>query len=129
MRIDIHSLTKRFGRTTVLDAVDLEVRPREFLGLLGPSGSGKTTLLRIMAGLESPEMGRVSFDGENALDLPLERREVGFVFQHYALFSHMTVFDNIAFGLEVRPRGRRPPKREIAERVNRLLDLVQLGRM
>src|SRR3954451_11757702 len=129
MRIDIHQLTKRFGPTTVLDAVDLEVRPREFLGLLGPSGSGKTTLLRIMAGLDWPESGRIAFDGEDALLRPIEEREVGIVFQHYALFSHMTVFDNVAFGLEVRPRRRRPSRKEIAERVAHLLDLVQLGGM
>src|SRR5919202_71035 len=127
MRIEIGGLRKSFGSTPVLDNINLEIREREFLGLLGPSGSGKTTLLRILAGLETPDRGRVLFNGRDARSLPLKERRVGFVFQHYALFGHMTVFDNVAFGLQVRPRGERPPRREIADRVHRLLALVQLG--
>ena len=126
MRIAIEQLTKRFGGTLVLDRVDLEIREREFLGLLGPSGSGKTTLLRILAGLEFADTGRVLFDGAEAQALPIAERQVGMVFQHYALFGHMTVFNNVAFGLKVRPRPSRPPRNEIAKRVERLLHLVQL---
>jgi sulfate transport system ATP-binding protein len=126
LRIEIEKLTKRFGSTLVLDAVGLEIREREFLGLLGPSGSGKTTLLRILAGLDFAEEGRVLFDGRDAGTLPIEARQVGIVFQHYALFGHMSVFDNVAFGLKVRPRSSRPSRREIAASVERLLQLVQL---
>ena len=126
MRIEIDKLDKAFGPTAVLRDIDLEIREREFLGLLGPSGSGKTTLLRILAGLEFADRGRVLFNGQDALSLPVRERRVGFVFQHYALFGHMTVFDNVAFGLQVRPRGERPPRREISDRVHRLLALVQL---
>ena len=127
LRIQVHTLTKRFGPTLVLDNVNLEIQGREFLGLLGPSGSGKTTLLRILAGLEFADEGRLLFDGKDAQSLPVEQRQVGIVFQHYALFGHMSVFDNVAFGLQVRPRGSRPTRKEIATRVDRLLDLVQLG--
>src|SRR3954447_17277997 len=126
MRIAVEQLTKRFGATLVLDRVDLEIGEREFLGLLGPSGSGKTTLLRILAGLEFADTGRVLFDDAEAQALPIAERQVGMVFQHYALFGHMTVFNNVAFGLKVRPRPSRPPRNEIAERVERLLHLVQL---
>src|SRR5215218_2206599 len=126
MRIAVEQLTKRFGATLVLDRVDLEIGEREFLGLLGPSGSGKTTLLRILAGLEFADTGRVLFDGAEAQALPIAERQVGMVFQHYALFGHMSVFNNVAFGLKVRPRPSRPPRNEIAERVERLLKLVQL---
>jgi len=126
VQIVIEDLTKRFGPTVVLDHVKLEIREGEFLGLLGPSGSGKTTLLRVLAGLEWPDEGQVLFDGNDALALALEDRSVGFVFQHYALFPHMRVFDNIAFGLQVLPRRSRPKKAEIANRVSRLLELVQL---
>jgi sulfate/thiosulfate transport system ATP-binding protein len=127
VRIEIENLTKTFDTTVVLDRIDLEIREREFLGLLGPSGSGKTTLLRILAGLDVPDSGTVRFDGQDALSLPREQRQVSFVFQHYALFNHMTVFDNVAFGLEVRPRGKRPAPNEIARRVEELLELVQLA--
>ena len=127
MRIEIDRLDKAFGPTTVLRGIDLDIREREFLGLLGPSGSGKTTLLRILAGLELPDRGRVLFNGRDALSLPVKERRVGFVFQHYALFGHMTVFGNVAFGLHVRPRHDRPARREIADRVHRLLELVQLA--
>jgi sulfate transport system ATP-binding protein len=126
VEIQVEDLTKSFGSTLVLDRIELKIREGEFLGLLGPSGSGKTTLLRVLAGLDWPEQGRVLFDGVDVLDVPLEQRPVGLVFQHYALFPHMRVFDNVAFGLEVMPRRRRPPKQEIADRVERLLELVQL---
>src|SRR3954449_2720330 len=126
MQIAIEGLTKRFGSTVVLDNIDLEIRQHEFLGLLGPSGSGKTTLLRILAGLEFADLGRVLFDGREAQMLPIQERQVGLVFQHYALFGHMTVFNNVAFGLQVRPKHRRPTRQEIAAKVERLLGLVQL---
>jgi sulfate transport system ATP-binding protein len=105
VHIKIDGVNKRFADTVVLDAIDLEIREKEFLGLLGPSGSGKTTLLRILAGLDIPDVGTVLFNGQNALALPAGERQVGFVFQHYALFNHMTVHDNVAFGLHVRPRN------------------------
>ena len=126
MQIAIQGLTKNFGPTVVLDSIDLEIGEREFLGLLGPSGSGKTTLLRILAGLEFADRGHVLFDGREAQLLPVDERQVGLVFQHYALFGHMTVFNNVAFGLKVRPRQRRPDRQEIAAKVERLLGLVQL---
>jgi sulfate/thiosulfate transport system ATP-binding protein len=126
MDIDIQAITKRFNAYTALDAVNLQVRNGELLALLGPSGSGKTTLLRIIAGLENADSGAVLFGGENALERHPRDRGVGFVFQHYALFRHMTVFDNIAFGLNVRPRSSRPSKAEIAARVGKLLKMVQL---
>ena len=126
MPLTINSLTKTFKGFAALDGVDLEVADGEFLALLGPSGSGKTTLLRIMAGLDQPDGGGVAFDGEDFLALTPRQRRVGLVFQHYALFRHMTVADNIAFGLNVRPRKDRPSKAAIAERVAELLRLVQL---
>ncbi|WP_434622976.1 sulfate/molybdate ABC transporter ATP-binding protein [Azospirillum sp. B2RO_4] len=127
MAIQVSGITKRFNDFTALDSVDLEVRSGELLALLGPSGSGKTTLLRIMAGLESPDAGGLLLNGEEALGLKPRDRQVGFVFQHYALFRHMTVFENVAFGLKVRPRGQRPSSTEIRRRVTELLDLVQLS--
>jgi sulfate transport system ATP-binding protein len=128
MSIQVSHLRKTFGSFTALDGVDLNVEPGKLVALLGPSGSGKTTLLRIIAGLEyaDPGSGRILFHGEDVTDLPAGKRRVGFVFQHYALFRHMTVFDNIAFGLRVRKRKERPERGEIANRVNRLLKLVQL---
>jgi sulfate transport system ATP-binding protein len=126
VKIQVENLRKRFGSTLVLDTVNLEIQEREFLGLLGPSGSGKTTLLRVLAGLEFADGGRVLFDGKDAQTLPVEQRQVGIVFQHYALFGHMSVFSNVAFGLQVRPRHKRPSRREIAAKVERLLGLVQL---
>src|SRR5215212_4980725 len=126
VKIQVENLRKRFGSTLVLDTVNLEIQEREFLGLLGPSGSGKTTLLRVLAGLEFADGGRVLFDGKDAQTLPVEQRQVGIVFQHYALFGHMSVFNNVAFGLQVRPRHKRPSRREIAAKVERLLGLVQL---
>jgi sulfate transport system ATP-binding protein len=124
--IDIVDVTRQFGAHRALDGVTLNVRAGELLALLGPSGSGKTTLLRIIAGLDMPDSGRVLFGGEDALARTVPQRRVGFVFQHYALFRHMTVFENVAFGLRVRPRGERLPRAEITRRVDELLHLVQL---
>ena len=127
MAIQVSGITKQFGSYRALDSVDLEVRSGELLALLGPSGSGKTTLLRIMAGLEHADAGSLQLHGEEALGLKPRERQVGFVFQHYALFRHMTVFDNVAFGLKVRPRGQRFGSAEIRRRVMTLLELVQLA--
>jgi sulfate/thiosulfate transport system ATP-binding protein len=127
MKISVIDVSKRFGSFAALDHVNLEVRSGELLALLGPSGSGKTTLLRIIAGLDWPDQGQVQFDGEDALARSAGERHVGFVFQHYALFRHMTVFENIAFGLRVKPRHERPGEEEIHARVQKLLSLVQLG--
>jgi sulfate transport system ATP-binding protein len=127
MRISILNVTKRFGDFTALDGVKLDVRTGELIALLGPSGSGKTTLLRIVAGFEWPDEGEVHFDGEDALSHSVGERNVGFVFQHYALFRHMTVYENIAFGLRARPRRYRHSDQEIRKRVDKLLDLVQIG--
>ncbi len=124
--IEARGITKRFGDFVALRDVGLEVKEGELLALLGPSGSGKTTLLRILAGLEFPNVGSVHFDGEDATDRSARDRRVGFVFQHYALFRHMTVFENVAFGLRVKPRRTRPGRAEIRARVEELLALVQL---
>ena len=126
MNIEVRSLSKTFGAFKALDGVDLKVAKGELLALLGPSGSGKTTLLRIIAGLDWPDSGDVAFDGENALARGAGERHVGFVFQHYALFRHMTVFENVAFGLRVQPRAVRKSEAAIRARVKELLDLVQL---
>ena len=126
MSLAVTGVEKRYGRFPALKGVSLEVRPGEFLALLGPSGSGKTTLLRVIAGLETPDAGRVDFEGEDFLALSPRERRVGLVFQHYALFRHMSVADNIAFGPRSRPGPQRPPRAEIDERVRRLLALVQL---
>jgi sulfate transport system ATP-binding protein len=126
MPLTISALSKAFGRYPALNDVSLTAADGEFLALLGPSGSGKTTLLRILAGLERPDAGEVRFGGEDLLSVPVRRRGVGMVFQHYALFRHMTVEQNIAFGLEVRPRARRPARSTIAARVAELLELMQL---
>src|SRR5215471_21804147 len=125
MRISILDVTKRFGDFIALDQVRLEVRSGELLALLGPSGSGKTTLLRIIAGLDWPDEGEVHFDGEDALSRSVGERNVGFVFQSYALFRHMTVFENVAFGLRARRRRLRLKPGEIRARVKKLLELVQ----
>src|SRR6478752_8614104 len=127
MKISVLDVSKRFGDFAALDRVNLEVRSGELLSLLGPSGSGKTTLLRIAAGLEWPDQGEVHFDGEDALSRSVGERNVGFVFQNYALFRPMTVFENVAFGLRARPRRLRPSEAEIRARVKQLLELVQLG--
>jgi sulfate transport system ATP-binding protein len=122
MSIEIRKVTKRFGDFTAVDDVSLEVASGSLTALLGPSGSGKSTLLRIVAGLEFPDSGEVRLSGEDATELSPQKREVGFVFQHYAAFKHMTVRDNVAFGLKIRKR----PKAEIAARVDELLKLVGL---
>jgi len=124
--IEVKNIVKKFGAFAALDGVDLKIANGELLALLGPSGSGKTTLLRIIAGLDWPDSGEVSFDGEDALARGAGERQVGFVFQHYALFRHMTVFENVAFGLRVQPRAVRKNEAGIRARVKELLDLVQL---
>ena len=128
MSISIQSISKTFGSYKALEDVSLEVPNGSLTALLGPSGSGKTTLLRIVAGLEFADdgPGKICFHGENVGNIPAGQRGVGFVFQHYALFRHMTVAQNIAFGLTVLPRNKRPPKAEIRQRVHELLDLVKL---
>ena len=126
LALEIKGISKAYGRFPALKDVSLQAKDKEFLALLGPSGSGKTTLLRVLAGLETPDAGEVRFDDEDFLSLPVRRRKVGMVFQHYALFRHMTVAQNIAFGLTVRKRSERPAKSEIADRVQHLLQLVQL---
>jgi len=123
MSIEIRSVTKRFGAFTALDGISLEIPDGSLTAVLGPSGSGKSTLLRIVAGLERPDSGEVLLAGEDATRLTPQRRNVGFVFQHYAAFKHLTVRDNVAFALTIRKR----PKQEIRERVDELLDLVQLS--
>jgi sulfate/thiosulfate transport system ATP-binding protein len=126
MSIQVSHLSKRFGTFAALDDVSFTVGQGELLALLGPSGSGKTTLLRIIAGLEHADAGTVLFDGDDAARRDARDRGVGFVFQHYALFRHMTVFENVAFGLRVRPRAARPPEADIRRKVTDLLALVQL---
>ena len=126
MSIEVRGLNKAFGPTVVCDNLNLTVPAGELVALLGPSGSGKTTLLRIMAGLEVPDSGSVLFHGEDTTGTDVRERNVGFVFQHYALFNHMTIFENVAFGLRVRPKSRRPTEEQIAEKVHALLKLVQL---
>jgi sulfate transport system ATP-binding protein len=122
MSITVKNVTKRFGSFVALDDVSLEVPAGELLALLGPSGSGKTTLLRIISGLETADRGAVYYQDEDVTDAAVRERNVGFVFQHYALFRHMNVFDNVAFGLKVRGRSRS----EISDRVHELIRLVQL---
>jgi len=129
MSIEIENIGKQFGSFTALSDVNLSIPSGELVALLGPSGSGKTTLLRIIAGLETADGGRILFNGEDTTHSHVRERKVGFVFQHYALFKHMTVFDNVAFGLNVRPRETRPSKGEIRDKVHELLRLVQLEAM
>ncbi|HLL12014.1 MAG TPA: sulfate ABC transporter ATP-binding protein [Rubrivivax sp.] len=126
MSIEVRNLNKRFGNTVVCDNLNLDIPTGELVALLGPSGSGKTTLLRIIAGLEVPDSGSVRFQGEDATHTDVRDRNVGFVFQHYALFGHMTIFENVAFGLRVRPKSTRPGEAEIRSKVMELLKLVQL---
>ena len=126
MSIQICGVGKRFGNFVALDNIELDIPTGELVALLGPSGCGKTTLLRIIAGMESADSGHVKFAGEEATHLHARERNVGFVFQHYALFRHMSVFENVAFGLRVKPRSERPPEAEIRRRVMDLLKLVQL---
>ena len=126
MDLHIQAIAKRYATVAALDSVDLDVASGELVALLGPSGSGKTTLLRVIAGLLQPDSGRLLFGDQDATRLSLRERNVGFVFQHYALFKHMSVAENIAFGLRSRPRARRPDKAAIAQRVQELLNLIQL---
>ncbi len=126
MSIEVRNLNKRFGATVVCDDINLHIPSGELVALLGPSGSGKTSLLRIIAGLEVPDSGSVRFHGEDATHTDVRDRQVGFVFQHYALFGHMTIFENVAFGLRVRPKPTRPSDAEIKSKVMALLKLVQL---
>ena len=126
MRVDLAGIAKRYGKSVALDHIDLSVEDGELVALLGPSGSGKTSLLRIIGGLEPPSSGRILFDGADATAMPPADRGIGFVFQHYALFRHMTVFENVAFGLRVRKRGERPRAADIRRLVEELLNLVQL---
>src|SRR6202167_3325962 len=126
MSISVRGIRKDFGHFEALKDVDLEIPDGQLVALLGPSGSGKTTLLRIITGLEFADSGTVEFNGSDITDKTARERHVGFVFQHYALFRHMTVFENIAFGLRVRPRNLRPSKEQIKKKVNELLGLIQL---
>jgi sulfate transport system ATP-binding protein len=129
MSVEVKNVTKKFGSFTALDNVSLKVESGELVALLGPSGSGKTTLLRTIAGLEFPDPGggaQVLFYGEDVTQIPASERKAGFAFQHYALFRHMSVFENIAFGLRVRPKSTRPSEADIRARVEKLLHLIQL---
>lgn len=127
MQIVIQNLNKSFGHTVVCKRLNLGISSGELVALLGPSGSGKTSLLRIIAGLEAPDSGAVLFDGQDVTHLDARRRNIGFVFQHYALFGHMNVADNVAFGLSILPKATRPCRTQIEQRVQYLLDKVQLG--
>jgi sulfate transport system ATP-binding protein len=127
MSIEVQGIRKTFGPFVALDDVSLHFPTGELIALLGPSGCGKTTLLRIIAGLERADQGRVLFNGEDTAERDVRERQVGFVFQHYALFRHMSVYENVAFGMRVKPRSARPSEVEIGKRVRRLLELVQLG--
>jgi sulfate/thiosulfate transport system ATP-binding protein len=126
MSIQLGNISKTFGDFAAVRDVSLEIPSGQLVALLGPSGSGKTTLLRIIAGLERPDAGTIAFHGEDTTTRHVRERQVGFVFQHYALFRHMSVFENVAFGLRVRPKSARPPEGEIKDRCMRLLKLVQL---
>jgi sulfate transport system ATP-binding protein len=126
MSIEIRNVSKHFGAFRALNDINLDINSGELVALLGPSGCGKTSLLRIIAGLETPDTGNIVFHGEDVSRHDVRDRNVGFVFQHYALFRHMTVFDNVAFGLRMKPKGEKPSEPEIAERVHELLNMVQL---
>ena len=127
MSIQVKNIEKHFGAFHALNNISLDFPDGQLVALLGPSGCGKTTLLRIIAGLETADGGQVILEGEDATAVHVRERQVGFVFQHYALFRHMSVFENIAFGLRVRPRATRPSESDIKKRVMHLLDLVQLS--
>jgi len=129
MTIRVINVSKSFGSYRVLEKINLHAQSGEFIALLGPSGSGKTTLLRIISGLEHPDAGQIQLEGEEASNIPVQKRGVGFVFQHYALFRHMTVFENIAFGLRVLPTEKRPGEAEIKERVEKYLRFIHLEGM
>ena len=126
MSIEIRNISKNFGNFKALGDVSLDIGSGELVALLGPSGCGKTTLLRIIAGLETPDQGSIYFSGEDTTDVHVRERQVGFVFQNYALFRHMSVFENVAFGLRMKPRRARPSDAQIKEKVHSLLNLVQL---
>ena len=126
MSIEIRNVSKNFGNFQALSDVSLDIHSGELVALLGPSGCGKTTLLRIIAGLETADRGSIFFSGEDTTEVHVRERQVGFVFQHYALFRHMTVFENVAFGLRMKPRGLRPTEAQIKDKVHSLLSLVQL---
>jgi sulfate transport system ATP-binding protein len=126
MSIEITNVSKNFNAFKALNNINLNINSGELVALLGPSGCGKTTLLRIIAGLETPDIGSIQFHGEDVSNHDVRDRNVGFVFQHYALFRHMTVFDNVAFGLRMKPKGERPNENVIKKKVHDLLDLVQL---
>ena len=126
MSIEISNVSKRFNSFQALEQINLHINSGELVALLGPSGCGKTTLLRIIAGLETPDSGNIVFSGEDVSRRDVRDRNVGFVFQHYALFRHMTVFDNVAFGLRMKPKRQRPSEAEIQRRVHELLGMVQL---
>ncbi|MCK8453972.1 sulfate/molybdate ABC transporter ATP-binding protein [Bacillus safensis] len=126
MGITAKQISKHFGQTKVLQNVDLSIRNGELISLLGPSGSGKTTLLRIIAGLDYANNGQILFGDQDYTHIPVRKRQIGFVFQQYALFRNMTVFDNVAYGLKIKPRGERLSKKDIKERVHELLEVVQL---
>ena len=127
MEVRVASVRKEFDRFPALHDVSLEIRSGELIALLGPSGSGKTTLLRLIAGLEAPTEGAIFFGEEDASSKTVQERNIGFVFQHYALFRNMSVLENVSFGLKVRPSATRPPRKEIRRRALELLDLVQLS--
>ena len=126
MSIEVRNISKNFGAFRALNAINLDIHSGELVALLGPSGCGKTSLLRIIAGLETPDAGSIQFHGEDVSGHDVRDRNVGFVFQHYALFRHMTVFDNVAFGLRMKPKKQRPSEEEIAHKVHELLNMVQL---
>ena len=126
MSIEVRNVSKNFNAFKALDRINLDIQSGELVALLGPSGCGKTTLLRIIAGLETPDEGNIVFHGEDVSGHDVRDRNVGFVFQHYALFRHMTVFDNVAFGLRMKPKKERPSESRIAEKVHELLNMVQL---
>ncbi|MCU1719453.1 sulfate/molybdate ABC transporter ATP-binding protein [Pseudomonas sp. 5P_3.1_Bac2] len=126
MSIQIANVSKNFNAFKALNNINLNINSGELVALLGPSGCGKTTLLRIIAGLETPDSGSIEFHGEDVSNHDVRDRNVGFVFQHYALFRHMTVFDNVAFGLRMKPKGERPNENVIKKKVHDLLELVQL---
>ena len=126
MSIEVRNVNKQFGAFRALNGINLDIHSGELVALLGPSGCGKTTLLRIIAGLETPDTGSIVFHGEDVSTRDVRDRNVGFVFQHYALFRHMTIFDNVAFGLRMKPKSERPDEATIARRVKELLEMVQL---